>query len=81
MPFCSSRKAYMCVTCCKFFNYNNINNNNNNNNFFFILQNGSASTWVKAGINPCVAYKKCSITSISMNKISTTGKKSTLKLS
>ena len=54
---------------------------NNNNKNFFILQNGSASTRVKAAINPCVAYKKCSITSISMNKIRLLEKKSTLKLS
>ena len=45
------------------------------------LQNGSASTVIKAGINPCVAIIKYSITSISMNKISTTGEKSTIKLS
>ena len=64
-------------------NNNNNNNNNDNNNIItlFTLQNGSASTVIKAGIDPCVAIIKYSITSISMNKISTTGKKSTMKLS
>ena len=41
------------------------------------LQNGSVSTVIKAGLNLCVAILKYSITSISMNKISTTKKKKT----
>ena len=48
----------------------NNNNNNNDNNIItlFTLQNGSASTVIKAGIDPCVAIIKYSITSISMKK-------------
>ena len=55
----------------------NNNNNSNDNSIItlFTLQNGSASTIIKAGIDPCVAIIKYSITSISMKKISATGKK------